>query len=1144
MALCALLVSAATSYAVDCDDLPPCGGKAPRNAWKYVMLVDGSGSMVTEDLWEPMKDAVKAVIEELPPNALLEIAIFDARKSGGRGSALQPFYGDGRGGPPLPFDLATAEDRERASQAIDLLPTPESSRFTPLYWALDHCLKEQERWLDGDQSKQFHIYLYSDGADTFKGGTVSQRSLRARIKALEHSISLINGLSDWCQIVIGSDDDKEKARLKIPGLEVIDLGDENLVPIPIAPPTAALLAPDLAPARGGTTTANLHLRVPCPDYMPGDITLAVEGTAPGVQIRVAPESFPTVGNERIVPITLTVTGVEGKVRDAQQAELIVRFPDTHCSDRFLQEGSRETRVAFSIAKDDSFTLDAGQARVRPQVAMTDRDVTILYQRPISGVSPTWSRSDGGPIEVDPDNPWAIRTAFAKPGAYDVMLSGTRAGSTAVAETTIPIDVLDFELSLEAPSTEVVEGKPVEVHAIASGSATAIGYRWRVNGVPLAEATATPTVTVTPNQYGPTEVAVRAKVRVGKRVELTGWASTSFDVREAPRVRVQVPHVAAWCLPVDVQAVTHGGVRRVTFSLIDTQGETLKTSQAAVLTKKREDERAVSLAESKLEVPAREGVYRVQASAQGHPEAIDQAEIQIIHPVVSLRALGDADRKLQLDADDQLTVAVVSDPPGVVDKVTWRVAEGAGVTLQQISPSGGETAPMTVADGSLQASLEIRFSAGTSVQLDRPVRIVATPHICGQGPSAKDAVSFERTPVFEMPDWHVVSNSSRPDVPWLARESFAVEPRLHIADDGSAIHWMVRAKDGRVVAEQRGRSVFEHEVDCEPGEYTVAAAVTPALGGQTIQATPLTLTVRHDPPQVTATFPEGTVMRGGQSLPVTITIAGAVERAEWSTMAETNSSDGGAAWDDLPEITRGSGSRSATIHVPAHPDGAGETKTRVRLHPPYGDRVDRSIETLMTRPPRKLWQFVVSCVGLLFMVVLIVRRCWGNGPRHWRLLASVDRDSVSRGRRCRRIEISARKGRPGSGWWDAGEKMAHVPLEVINSARWPRGQDARPGEWFASTSGFEIVFGAGGTVDLQPRLKRGADFRYQCVAGSPGDRDRIWALTSRDDQGFGCSAVYFSLERRGVFVSMDRLVMLVAVLVAVGVAAWLFQLWMQ
>ena len=1102
------------------------------------MLVDGSGSMVTENLWEPLKEAMSEVVASLPDHALLEIAIFDARKSGGWGSSREPFYGDGDGGPPLAFDLSTPADRDRAIRSIELFATPDTSNRTPLYWALDRCLQEQEAWLDGDPSKQFHIYLYSDGEDQFKGGTVTEADLGRRIRALDESIKLINGLSDWYQIVIGDKYDG----LAMDGLPVIK--SEGAIKLPLPPPSADLVAPNLPAASGGVTTAELRVNVPCPAYMPGDIDLTVTGTQPGVTISVSPSPIPTGGGLQDVPLEFHVTGAEGQVRMAQQAELVVHFPDTNCDRRFLPQGSREARLNFSIAKDDSFSFDSSAVRVRPRVAMVDRDVAIQYLQPIAGVTPAWSRSDGGLIDANVDDPWSALTSFTKPGHYEIVLSGERDGSDATASTTMTVEVLDFELSLQSQPIDALEGKPIQITATFSGSAQVIEFQWRMNGVPLAEVTTAPTTTVTPNRDGRTEVAVRARILVGDQEELTGWVTVIFEVRESPRIRVQSRHAADWCVPLPVQAVTHGGVGRVTFSLLDAEGVTVSTAKAGVLTKERDDGRTVQLAEAQLEVPAKAGLYTVHAVADEHAGVADQVTVEVTPPKVTLRPLGDVSRKLQLDETDHLIVEISSDTPGAVETVTWHVDSDSGVVLEQVSPSSGHTTTVVAPDGSTQASIDLRFRSESNVPLDQPIRIIATPHICGQeGPSESHAVAFERTPVFEMPEWKVAVSGTRTDVPWLARESFHIEPQSHIADDGAAIDWVVRAKPGHMLVEGKGLSVFEHEFDHQAGEYTVSAQVTPALGGVAKQAVPITIMVRHDPPVVSADLPDGSVMRGGQSLPVSVTISGAVERAEW---VATDESDQVIDRGDIAGVARGSSQRHAEFHVPAHPDGVGKVQVSVVLHTPFGPPSTQSVASLQTMPPRKIWQFAMLCFACLIVLVLIWKRFHGNGPRKWRLGVSIDRGMLDGNPPVIHVKVDGRKSAKDRGWWDVKHKKASVPLGAIAASRqWPPDASCRPGDWLELQPSAKFVFGGGGIVDFEATNTK----HYQKWPGmaqnsaAPIER-QVWRLRARRYEGVGSDEIWVKVIRKHVGFTADQLVICVALLITVGVVAISWQAWMQ
>ena len=1104
------------------------------------MLVDGSGSMVTENLWEPLKEAMSEVVASLPDHALLEIAIFDARKSGGWGSSREPFYGDGDGGPPLAFDLSTPADRDRAIRSIELFATPDTSNRTPLYWALDRCLQEQEAWLDGDPSKQFHIYLYSDGEDQFKGGTVTEADLGRRIRALDESIKLINGLSDWYQIVIGDKYDG----LAMDGLPVIK--SEGAIKLPLPPPSADLVAPNLPAASGGVTTAELRVNVPCPAYMPGDIDLTVTGTQPGVTISVSPSSIPTGGGLQDVPLLkFHVTGAEGQVRMAQQAELVVHFPDTNCDRRFLPQGSREARLNFSIAKDDSFSFDSSAVRVRPRVAMVDRDVAIQYLQPIAGVTPAWSRSDGGLIDANVDDPWSALTSFTKPGHYEIVLSGERDGSDATASTTMTVEVLDFELSLQSQPIDALEGKPIQITATFSGSAQVIEFQWRMNGVPLAEVTTAPTTTVTPNRDGRTEVAVRARILVGDQEELTGWVTVIFEVRESPRIRVQSRHAADWCVPLPVQAVTHGGVGRVTFSLLDAEGVTVSTAKAGVLTKERDDGRTVQLAEAQLEVPAKAGLYTVHAVADEHAGVADQVTVEVTPPKVTLRPLGDVSRKLQLDETDHLIVEISSDTPGAVETVTWHVDSDSGVVLEQVSPSSGHTTTVVAPDGSTQASIDLRFRSESNVPLDQPIRIIATPHICGQeGPSESHAVAFERTPVFEMPEWKVAVSGTRTDVPWLARESFHIEPQSHIADDGAAIDWVVRAKPGHMLVEGKGLSVFEHEFDHQAGEYTVSAQVTPALGGVAKQAVPITIMVRHDPPVVSADLPDGSVMRGGQSLPVSVTISGAVERAEW---VATDESDQVIDRGDIAGVARGSSQRHAEFHVPAHPDGVGKVQVSVVLHKPSGQASTQSVASLQTMPPQKFWQFVVLSLACLIVFVFICIRFHGNGPRKWKLGVSIDRGIIDGARPGIMVGLDGRPSSVDRGWWDVYRKRASVPLRVIAGGRWPKSMpNHRPGDWLKMQPGAKFGFGAGGEVGLEGNPKH---YQFSHSPENPftkPEEDWVWRLGALQYEGDGANEIFVKVIRpkKTAQFTVDLLVICVALLITVGVVAISWQAWMQ
>ncbi len=937
----------------------PCGSIPPDETWRFVMVVDGSGSMGS--IWEEMKEAIRSQISTLPAGVELDLVKFGTGASGR--------------GPRASIDrrklVVNDASRQEALRWADRLDT---SGETPLFHTLLNVLLEQKAWLEEDpRFRSVRVYVYSDGEDTGfdRSGNKARSRERVTKQDVEQVIREINRMEmdlgvrfEGTVINLGGYKGEEIERFK-----QITTAKGEKIPIPVAV-SISLANPQLPPVRNGTTSAELRVSLQCPDLVEG-VTARVSATSTaGFPVSVEPAEFRLADGAR--PLVLRPQTSAASLADGFEGSL--RFEYVGASVDHPVSGPSQVR--FGVEAEQRIELDEGAILVRPQVVLRGKPVSLEFLRPVADATPEWRRADGG--RVDGSGDWRASTTFDSEGDATVTLVARR-GDIVSEPITVVIPVRDIRLQVDRTGDgDLVSGDAASFEVTARGLQPA-RFEWRVDGRPLAEQEGARVQAIL-EQPGSVLVEARGQLDLGDgQRPFTEWVGTRVDVGVRPDLHLRAPLEVSWARPLTVQVLVDGNIERVRGSIVDSATNAVVGGvvDGVVQTRTLQGGKGVDrVAELVLPLPERSGAFLIRAEGVGGPPVSDTESISLRDPVlkVTLDDPPPVDR-IMVGESRRFRLSIADEASPVIKQVAWQVMTESGKSL----PVNGVDEPAAMdANGTRVSEFDVVLPDDGSIAEGQS--LVIEPVFTTSG-------GIRLTPVEGAPRWRLsagyagvsrrIVGGDGAEIGWGDTVVFSIDPPERIA----GVDWRI---DGPGGAEVRAGGVdqFETSFVGDPGEYRIFATVRPDIPN----AAPIELetvrTVTIEPVEANVEFPEGRQARGEHLFTAVVTTTGSVKSA---SIVFTRQSEDGVAVSERRQVDLKPGSGRQIVETSSTtygPGGVGEIDVVLEVTTPSGETLRFDAGALNHRGQPEYASF-----GMLLTIVLVVfgvatKWLLGNGFLHW------------------------------------------------------------------------------------------------------------------------------------------------------------------
>ena len=1086
----AMLLMVTPDVACGTDD--PCGNIPSEETWRFVMVVDGSGSMSMNGLWDPMRQAIRDQVSTLPDDAELQIIVFNGRPTS-RSTRAE-----------MQSRRYRLDDSNR-SEALRWVDRLDCGGPTPLYYTLEKILREQEAWLREQPATRFaRLFIYTDGEDTGfdrdgnqrqGNGIVTKADVDAVLERIQQMEIQLGVRFEGREIAIGG---HRGSRFK--GIELLR-GVGQKIPIPVSV-SLELTSPELPPVRGGETQAMLEVTVQCPELVGGaEVRLSATSDA-GFPLEVEPSTFPLV--DGVARVVIRPQGNGERLEDGFRGTLRVAYPTIDP----LRPLAGPSSIQFKVAAEEKIELDAVAVMVRPQVVLRGRPVSPRYLRPLAGVTPEWSRGDGAGVTDASD--WSASTVFEEEGDATIRLQARR--GDLVSETiVVTVPVRDVALTVSRVGDSALLTGDAATFQVDVVGIEPIAYQWRVDGRPIGDVEVA-RVEAALEQPGKVRVEVRGRLDLGDGNQpLTDWIGVDVDVAPRPEIYLRAPLSASWGRPLRLQVLVDGDIERVRVSLVDAStGETVGDSVTSVVrTKTLAGGKGVDrVADVELPLPERAGEFVVKAESIGGPRAFDESRVEIETPVLSV-TLDDPPpvSSIRVGESRRFELSLGDDAAEVIKQADWMVTTEDGERL----PIAGFDEPAAIDSRGIRAvGFDLRLPDDGSIA-EGEVLLVSAMFTTANG--------VQIMPEGGTPRWRLAAEYSKLDrrivgsdggiseAVWGDTVVFSIEPPERIA----SVAWRMTRPDGSVLQVSTGAQ-FEVGLDQGPGEYRVTAIVQPDVPNAEPVQVEAMRTVTVEPVKAKIEFPAGREARGERLFTAVVTTDGSVKSAE---LVFTQVADEDAESTRIPvDLKAGSGSQSVETSSGIYgPKAAGEIEVMLAVELPDGSKRVFSGGTLNHRGPPSLASFAAAVFVAAFSLWLLGRFCLGNGKKNVKLLRAIldDPDPYER-------SFSLPKG--SWSWWQKRHlfMLRDVPyaeegedeiawlededcqgeIKLIPSQKMRKGRTFAP-IWDGNPDTIDETRADDG-IELSPRLVQGATIRLRFRLDSgfgakifPGVLAPIWWL---------------------------------------------------
>ncbi|MFM1831691.1 MAG: von Willebrand factor type domain [Planctomycetota bacterium] len=1012
LAACLLLFLGPLVPAHAGDD--PCGSIPEQEEWRFVMVVDGSGSMGS--LWADMVEAIKNQISTLPSGSELDIVLFSSETSGTRSRASLENW-------KRRLDDASRND------ALRWVDRQRPGGQTPLFYTLQRVLLEQKAWLsEAPRLRSARVYIYTDGDDNPGFDRTGIQSDRNRITKDDAQrvfdeiakLELDFGVRfEAKEIAIGG-----HQGAGFTGVDLIRAQKGERIPIPVAV-SISLDNPQLPPVRNGETHADLDVSLQCPDLVAG-VTVQVSATSQnGFPVAVTPASFPLAEGPR--RLTIRPQAAPASLEDGFDGSLKFEYSGADP----LRPVSGPAAVRFGVEAEQRIELDPNAILVRPGVVLRGKPVSLEFLRPLADATPEWRRSDGGRIDGGGD--WQATTVFDTEGDTTVTLQARR-GDIVSEPIQIVIPVRDIRLQVDRIGEgDLVSGDDASFEVSAIGLQPSV-FEWRVDGRPLADQDGA-RVRAVLEQPGSVLVEARGQLDLGDgQRPFTDWVGTRLNVGVRPALHVRAPLEVSWARPLSMQVLIDGDIKRVRGSIVDASSDVVvggivdSVVQTKTLQGGKGEDRVADLV---LPLPERSGEFLVRVEGVGGPIVKDEASITLRDPVikVTLDDPSPVDR-ITVGQPRSFQLSLADEASSVIKQVAWQVMTESGSLLPVI----GIDEPAAIdANGIRVSRFDVLLPDDGSVAEGQTLIIE---------PTLTTAGGVTLTPADGSPRWtlrasypkmaRTIVGGTGAQVGWGETVVFSIEPAERI----SSVEWRIEGPGG-VTKRAGGVDQFEMVFDGTPGEYGIFAIVQPDIPNADPIELEASRTITVEPVEANVEFPEGRQARGEHIFTAVVTTTGSVKKA--SLVFTLPSEDGGTVSERRQvDLKPGSGRQMVeTSSSAVGPVAVGEIGVVLEVETPAGETKRFEAGSLNHRGPQRILPFgIVSFLGLV-VVLLTGWLCTGNKRSKARLCRTIlDLPSEDE-----EYEQTSRVM-----GWNPWKKEFRIGLGKI-----PRGEDEPGLEWLGSSS---------------------------------------------------------------------------------------------
>ncbi len=1117
LVLGALVVAAAMSdIAAARPDDDPCGSIPQQETWRFVMVVDGSGSM--ESIWPEMAEAIKNQISTLPSGAELDIVLFSTKSSG-------------RGVRASNTKLKVVLDDRSRGDAVRWIDRQRTGGSTPLFYTLRTVLLEQEAWLREDpRFRSARVYIYTDGADNpgfdadgnqaGSGRQVTKQDVQAVIDRILRMEMDLGVRFEGKEIAIGGHQGTD-----FRGVDLIRTARGEKIPIPVAV-AIDLDNPQLPPVRDGRTAASLRVSLQCPELLNG-VTVRVSATSSaGFPIAVEPSEFRLLEGDR--PLSLEPQAPSDRLLDGFEGELFFEYIGAKAD----HPVSAPSRLRFGVEAEERIDLDASAILIRPGVVLRGKPVTLEFLRPLADATPSWRRADGESMIGSGE--WRATTVFETEGDATVVLTARR-GDVVSEPIEVVIPVRDIRLQVDRIGEDaIVAGDEADFEVSVVGLQPST-FEWRINGRPLARQEGG-RVRAVLDQPGSNLVEVRGQLDLGDgQRPYTAWVGTSLDVGVRPDLHIRAPLEVSWARPLSVQVLVDGDIQRVRGSIVDAATGLIVGGgvDGVVQTKTLQGGKGVDrIAELLLPLPERAGEFLVRAEGVGGPPVKDEATITLRDPVLSVTLddpppvdgilVGDA-RRFRLSLGDEAS--------SVIKQVTWQVTTESGepLAIQGVDePAAADSNGIRISEFNVQLPDDGSIAEGQTLLIEPAYTTAGGVSLIPKGGASRWRLSAGYAGVSRR-----IVGGDGAEIGWGDAVVFSIEPPERIA----GVDWRIDGPGGET-ARAAGVDQFEKSFDGTPGEYRIRATVRPDIPNAAAIELETVRTVTVDPVEANVEFPDGRQGRGEHLFTAVVTTSGSVKNAILVFSGESGEAD------DILErrsvdLKPGSGKQSVETSSPTYgPKGIGEIEVVLEIETPTGETIRFDAGSLNHRGPRQVAYFGVLTTAMLLLLGIATKWLLGNSFLNWTVCI----------RQTGKMAVEERLG-DLVGRWPRWEKVARFPLQDLPN---PNSSSSSL-KWFSddpAVQDVQLTVRGSRSAATQDRFTPGYDDDPSIrvvFAKIPKEDDRAryeWLRVARKGASEDDAAVEISIDSStGSATKVMNLAWVVTLLASVGAVLAAWQAWM-